>query len=281
MCFRVCCCCGTALMCLGMAEGACAWPMLTVPRTAAGLQALSSSGGYLQLPPFDACIAPDRWALLFVIFFATTCSSLKQWHWPEGLVQCRPADWGFDIVVHSATKYLNGHSDLICGVVCASAERIRQVRPAAACSTWCLCGLLVPGARQSLPSQVSVLGGSGLAEGWHPGTAHWRLHPGGALQVTDKLNHLGGCLDPHGCFLLQRGLKTLPLRVRQQNATALALAQFLQSQPQVGPHLGATDAVLRGVRFNPGRCALCQLDIKRACVAIQNHHLTCRSALRS
>ena len=38
----------------------------------------------------------------------------------------------------------------------------------------------------------------------------------------------------HACFLLQRGLKTLPLRVRQQSANALALAQFLEKQPQVG-----------------------------------------------
>lgn len=37
----------------------------------------------------------------------------------------------------------------------------------------------------------------------------------------------------HACFLLQRGLKTLPLRVRQQSANALALAQFLEKQPQV------------------------------------------------
>ena len=38
----------------------------------------------------------------------------------------------------------------------------------------------------------------------------------------------------HACFLLQRGLKTLPLRVRQQSANALALAQVLEKQPQAG-----------------------------------------------
>lgn len=53
------------------------------------------------------------------------------------------------------------------------------------------------------------------------------------LQFVSRLNHLGGCLDMHACFLLQRGLKTLPLRVRQQSANALALAQFLEKQPQV------------------------------------------------
>eukprot|EP00891_Asterochloris_glomerata_P006568 jgi/Astpho2/6568/Aster-08078 len=127
----------------------------------------SISNPLLEIPDLVAVVAFAREHNLVTIIDSTFASP----------VIFRPADWGFDIVVHSATKYLNGHSDLICGVVCSSAERIRQ--------------------------------------------------------VTDKLNHLGGCLDPHGCFLLQRGLKTLPLRVRQQNATALALAQFLQSQPQV------------------------------------------------
>ena len=88
-------------------------------------------------------------------------------------------------------------------------------------------------------------------------------------------------MDPHGCFLLQRGLKTLPLRVRQQNATALALAQFLQSQPQVGPQLGVLDAALRRGQLKPQNRAICQLDIKRASVAVHCHHLTCSSALRS
>ena len=48
-----------------------------------------------------------------------------------------------------------------------------------------------------------------------------------------KLNHLGGSLDAHACFLLQRGLKTLPLRVRHQNASALALAHTLEGHPAV------------------------------------------------
>ena len=55
------------------------------------------------------------------------------------------------------------------------------------------------------------------------------------MQILQLHNHMGGSLDPNSCFLLQRGIKTLPLRVRQQNANALALAQFLQGQPQVMP----------------------------------------------
>lgn len=89
----------------------------------------------------------------------------------------RPIDVGFDLVLHSATKYLNGHSDICAGVVAGSAERVTEAR---------------------------------------------RL-----------LNHLGGTLDPHACFLLQRGLKTLGVRVRQQCANALLVASFLAEHPAV------------------------------------------------
>ncbi len=84
---------------------------------------------------------------------------------------------GFDLELHSATKYLNGHSDLIAGAVLGTAERVHQVRL--------------------------------------------------------RLNHLGGSLDPHACFLLYRGLKTLGLRVERQCANALALARFLEEDSQV------------------------------------------------
>jgi cystathionine beta-lyase/cystathionine gamma-synthase len=92
-------------------------------------------------------------------------------------VNFRPLAAGFDLVVHSATKYLGGHSDLVAGAVMGRAELIDRV-----CKT---------------------------------------------------LNHYGGSLDPHTGFLLARGIKTLALRVRAQNANAAALAGFLAGHPQV------------------------------------------------
>lgn len=92
-------------------------------------------------------------------------------------VHFRPLSHGFDVVVHSATKYLNGHSDVVAGAIVGSAGRVDATR---------------------------------------------RL-----------LNHLGGAIDPHTCFLLQRGLKTLTLRMRQHNASAQAIAEFLQGHPRV------------------------------------------------
>ncbi len=52
-------------------------------------------------------------------------------------------------------------------------------------------------------------------------------------RIRRKLNHLGGALDPHACFLLSRGMKTLALRVRYQNESALKIARFLEQHPAV------------------------------------------------
>ncbi|TLY80124.1 MAG: aminotransferase class I/II-fold pyridoxal phosphate-dependent enzyme [Gammaproteobacteria bacterium] len=92
-------------------------------------------------------------------------------------VNFRPLEAGFDLAIHSATKYLNGHADIVGGAVAGSAQQIER--------------------------------------------------------ITHRLNHLGGSMDPHAVFLLNRGLKTLALRVRHQNQSALRIAQFLQSHPAV------------------------------------------------
>ena len=92
-------------------------------------------------------------------------------------VNFRPAEAGFDLSVHSCTKYLNGHSDIVAGAIIGRAHLVEKV-------------------------------------------AH-------------KLNHLGGVLDPHACFLLHRGMKTLAVRVRYQNESALKIARFLEGHPKV------------------------------------------------
>jgi cystathionine beta-lyase/cystathionine gamma-synthase len=92
-------------------------------------------------------------------------------------VNFRPIELGFDLSIHSGTKYLNGHSDIVAGAVigsCAIIERINRT-----------------------------------------------------------LGHLGGALDPHACFLLHRGMKTLAVRVRYQNASAIEIARFLQTHAKI------------------------------------------------
>jgi cystathionine beta-lyase/cystathionine gamma-synthase len=100
-----------------------------------------------------------------------------------------PAELGFDLSLHSGTKYLNGHSDIVAG---------------------------------------AVIGRAGLVE-----------------KITQKLNLLGGSMDPHAAFLLHRGLKTLALRVRCQNDNALRLAQFLEK------HDGVSHVNYAGLESHP------------------------------
>lgn len=90
----------------------------------------------------------------------------------------QPIALGADIVVHSATKYLGGHSDVIAGVLVAKDEEL--------------------GARLKF------------------------------LQ-----NAAGNILGPFDSWLIIRGLETLPLRVRQQSASALIIATYLQQHPEV------------------------------------------------
>jgi cystathionine beta-lyase/cystathionine gamma-synthase len=92
-------------------------------------------------------------------------------------VNFRPAEWGFDVSLHSCTKYLNGHSDIVGGACIGRADLIEK--------------------------------------------------------ITHKLNHLGGSMDPHAAFLLHRGMKTLALRVRCQNESAMKVARFLEDHPAV------------------------------------------------
>ena len=88
-----------------------------------------------------------------------------------------PLDHGFDLVLHSGTKYLGGHSDLCCGAIAGSAALIEQLRQ------------------------------------------HALMH--------------GGSLNAQDCALLERSLKTLDLRVRQQSHNALAVARALDEQTAI------------------------------------------------
>ena len=92
-------------------------------------------------------------------------------------INFRPCEWGFDLSLHSCTKYLNGHSDIVAGAVIGHASLIEP--------------------------------------------------------ITHTLNHLGGSLDPHACFLLHRGIKTLGVRMAYHNESALKIATFLEAHPAV------------------------------------------------
>lgn len=102
-------------------------------------------------------------------------------------VNFRALEWGADVVVHSGTKYLGGHSDLVAGAVCGRRSVVETAR--------------------------------------------------------ERLQSFGPSLDPHAVWLLDRGLKTLAVRVERQNRTALALARWLGTHPAVAAvhHPGLED----------------------------------------
>ncbi|XP_018813981.2 cystathionine gamma-synthase 1, chloroplastic-like [Juglans regia] len=84
---------------------------------------------------------------------------------------------GADLVLHSATKYLGGHNDVLAGCISGSMKLVSEVR---------------------------------------------------------NLHHiLGGALNPNAAYLIIRGMKTLHLRVQQQNSTALGMAEILEAHPKV------------------------------------------------
>ena len=83
-----------------------------------------------------------------------------------------------DAVLHSASKYLGGHSDIVAGVLCGSKDFIARVQ----------------GQERAM---------------------------------------LGGILHPQQAFLLTRGLRTLPIRMKNHQESAMAIARFLESHPQV------------------------------------------------
>lgn len=92
-------------------------------------------------------------------------------------INFRPLEHGADIVFHSATKYLGGHSDLSAGVVISTSERVAHVR--------------------------------------------------------ELLKSFGPVLDPHAVWLLERGVKTLAVRMARHNENGMTVARWLEDHPAV------------------------------------------------
>eukprot|EP00026_Physarum_polycephalum_P010062 Phypoly_transcript_10210.p1 GENE.Phypoly_transcript_10210~~Phypoly_transcript_10210.p1 ORF type:complete len:401 (+),score=77.25 Phypoly_transcript_10210:111-1313(+) len=88
------------------------------------------------------------------------------------------ADFGIEIVVHSATKYLGGHSDLVAGSITVSNDEQAE-------------------------------------------------------RIFTGIKLFGGCCAPQVSILLQRGIKTLDVRMQRHNSNALAIAKFLEKHPKI------------------------------------------------
>jgi cystathionine beta-lyase/cystathionine gamma-synthase len=102
-------------------------------------------------------------------------------------INSRPLSHGADVVIHSATKYLNGHGDILCGVVAGTSSYIEEVR--------------------------------------------------------QKMMVWGQAPDPFACWLLERGLKTLDVRVQRSNENAMKVAEWCVTRPEISRvhYSGLTD----------------------------------------
>lgn len=126
---------------------------------------------FLESPVNPTCRVPDIEAVSIVTKQAGVALVVDSTF--ASPVNLRPLEKGADVSIHSATKYLNGHHDLIGGVVSGSAPYIEEVRR--------------------------------------------------------KMTLWGQAPDPFACWLLERGLKTLDLRVQRQNDSALRIAQWCEA----------------------------------------------------
>ncbi len=90
----------------------------------------------------------------------------------------RPIEYGIDLVVHSTTKYLNGHCDVVGGVIVTTTDELTE-------------------------------------------------------RVQFLLNAMGTCASPFDCWLVLRGIETLPLRMKQHEENAIAVANYLAGHSAV------------------------------------------------
>ena len=90
----------------------------------------------------------------------------------------RPIEYGIDLVVHSTTKYLNGHCDVVSGAVVTTTDELTE-------------------------------------------------------RIQFLLNAMGTCASPFDCWLVLRGIETLPVRMKQHEENAIAVANYLKGHPAV------------------------------------------------
>lgn len=142
-----------------------------------------------------------------------------------------PLALGVDLVAHSATKYLNGHCDVMAGVLCGSKALMRDV-------------------------------------------------------FRGPYMTLGAMLSPHDAWLMIRGLRTLPLRLRQIAATTAQVVEFLAAHPKIDriwyphdagdPQFALTQAQLRGASGLFSCTIRCETTraVERFCESLQRFLMT-------
>ncbi|MCX7893923.1 MAG: O-acetylhomoserine aminocarboxypropyltransferase/cysteine synthase [Burkholderiales bacterium] len=122
---------------------------------------------------------------------------------------CRPFEWGADIVVHSATKYVGGHGTTMGGAIVESGR--------------------FPWDNGKFPGMTEP------SQGYH-GVRFYETFGDFGYTMRCRMETMrtfGAALSPFNAWMLLQGLETLPLRMDRHNANALAVAEFLSAHPRV------------------------------------------------
>ena len=161
-------------------------------------------------------------------------------------VNCRPFEWGADIVTHSTTKYMDGHANAVGGAIVDSGK-----------FDWNAHSDKFPGL--TTPD-----------ESYHGVTYTERFGLAGAYitkATVQLMRDLGSIPSPQNCYYLNIGLETLPLRMKQHCSNALAVAQFLQSHKKVAwvkyPGLEGDQYHAMAAKYMPnGTCGVVSFGVK-------------------
>ncbi|SBW07220.1 O-acetylhomoserine (thiol)-lyase [uncultured Eubacteriales bacterium] len=161
-------------------------------------------------------------------------------------VNCRPFDWGCDIVTHSTTKYMDGHANAVGGAIVDSGKfdwtRYPDKFP----------GLTTPD------------------ESYHGVTYTERFGLGGAFvtkATVQLMRDLGSTPAPMNAYLLNVGLETLPLRMAKHCANAQAVSEYLLAHPKVAwvsfPGLPGDENHALAEKYMPhGTCGVVSFGMK-------------------
>jgi O-acetylhomoserine (thiol)-lyase len=122
---------------------------------------------------------------------------------------CRPIEWGADIVLHSATKFIGGHGTSIGGVVVESGD-----------FDW---------SSGKFPHFTEPVPSYGQLRYWE----NFAEYAFCTKLRVEQLRDIGACMSPFNAFLMLQGLETLPLRMAAHVENALAVAQWLETHPNV------------------------------------------------
>ncbi len=161
-------------------------------------------------------------------------------------VNCRPFEWGADIVTHSTTKYMEGHAATIGGCIVDSGKFDWTQYPDR------FPGLCTPD------------------ESYHGVTYTERFGLEGAFitkAVAQLMRDFGSTPSPHSAFLLSLGLESLPVRMERHCSNALKMAEFLESSDKVAwvnyPDLASNKYNALAKKYLPkGSCGVISFGIR-------------------